>query len=214
MDATTYARRHAARFVSELAGLVSIPTVSADSRRAPDMRRCARRLTDLLTAAGLHHARTLEPTAGAQPAGGSPAPAAAPIVAADWLDAPGAPTVLFYGHYDVQPADEPGWAHPPFTPVVRGDELHGRGASDDKGQLFAHLKGIESLLATRHALPVNVRVILEGEEENHLPTFFRGVDMSMALLDELAARATVANPSSFSTPRASRRAGSPVGRAA
>ena len=93
------------------------------------------------------------------PPGGAP-----PVVVADWLHAPGAPTVLLYGHYDVQPADER-WDHPPFSPVVRGDELRGRGASDDKGQLWVHVKAIEALLATRGALPVNVRVVLEGEEE-------------------------------------------------
>jgi acetylornithine deacetylase/succinyl-diaminopimelate desuccinylase-like protein len=154
MDALTYARRHTGRFVDELCDLVRIPTVSAEPRRAPEMQRCARRLVTRLADAGLDHARTIEPSSGA-----------APLVTADWLHAPGAPTALIYGHYDVQPADEPGWTHPPFSPVVVGHNLYGRGASDDKGQLFAHVKALESLLATRGALPVNVRVVLEGEEE-------------------------------------------------
>lgn len=153
MSPTAYARRHAARFVAELSELVAIPSVSADRRRAPDMQRCARRLAQFLTAARVENVRLLAPPR-----------AAPPVVAADWLHAPGAPTVLVYGHYDVQPADER-WEHPPFSPLVRGDELLGRGASDDKGQLFAHVKALECALGTRHALPVNVRVIFEGEEE-------------------------------------------------
>jgi acetylornithine deacetylase/succinyl-diaminopimelate desuccinylase-like protein len=88
------------------------------------------------------------------------------VVFADWRHAPGRPTVLIYGHYDVQPAESlEAWRSPPFVPTVRGDGLYGRGASDDKGQLFTHLKAIESLLRTRGRLPVNVICLFEGEEE-------------------------------------------------
>src|SRR5262252_873607 len=118
-----YARRHADRFVAELAELVAIPSVSAERRYAPDVRRCARRLAGALAAAGPEHVRER------QPPGSGP-----PGVTRDCLHAPGAPTLLLYGHYDVPPADgaRDRWAHPPFQPVIRGDELRGRGASDDK----------------------------------------------------------------------------------
>lgn len=89
-----------------------------------------------------------------------------PIVYAECCHTPGRPTVLIYGHYDVQPAeplDE--WQSPPFEPMVRGNDLYGRGASDDKGQLFAHMKALEAFLQTGGELPVNVKCLFEGEEE-------------------------------------------------
>jgi acetylornithine deacetylase/succinyl-diaminopimelate desuccinylase-like protein len=90
----------------------------------------------------------------------------APLVVGRWSGAPGRPTVLVYGHYDVQPADDPDeWTSPPFAPAVRGEELFGRGACDDKGQLWAHVKAIEALLRTTGRLPVNVVCVFEGEEE-------------------------------------------------
>lgn len=106
-----------------------------------------------LRSIGLDHAAVL-------PTGGHP------VVFADWRHAPGRPTLLIYGHYDVQPPDplEP-WRSPPFEPTFRGDSLYGRGASDDKGQLLIHIKAIESLLNTRGRLPVNVICLFEGEEE-------------------------------------------------
>src|SRR5262249_13573819 len=90
-----------------------------------------------------------------------------PIVYADWRHAPlGASTVLIYGHYDVQPAEPLAeWRSPPFEPVVRGQDIFGRGASDNKGQMFAHVKAIESFLETAGPLPVNVMCLFEGEEE-------------------------------------------------
>jgi acetylornithine deacetylase/succinyl-diaminopimelate desuccinylase-like protein len=101
----------------------------------------------------------------------------APIVYADWLHAPGRPTVLVYGHYDVQPADPIGeWQSPPFEPVVRGNNLFGRGAADDKGQMFTHIKATECLLRTAGSLPVNVKCVFEGEEEigsKNLPEFVK-----------------------------------------
>lgn len=89
-----------------------------------------------------------------------------PVVYAEWRHSPDKPTVLIYGHYDVQPADPLNeWRSPPFAPTIRGDYLYGRGASDDKGQLFIHVKAIESLLKTYGKLPVNVICLFEGEEE-------------------------------------------------
>ena len=89
-----------------------------------------------------------------------------PLVYAEWLGAPGKPTVLFYGHYDVQPVDPIElWRHPPFEPTVEGDNLVARGATDDKGQSYTHLKAVAAMLAERGALPVNVKFLVEGEEE-------------------------------------------------
>jgi acetylornithine deacetylase/succinyl-diaminopimelate desuccinylase-like protein len=89
-----------------------------------------------------------------------------PIVYADWLDAPGSPTVLAYGHYDVQPVDPLSeWETPPFQPMVRGNNLFGRGTSDDKGQVFVHIKALEAYLQTEGQLPLNIKCLFEGEEE-------------------------------------------------
>ncbi len=89
-----------------------------------------------------------------------------PLVYAEWLGAPGKPTVLFYGHYDVQPVDPIElWRNPPFEPTVEGDKLVARGATDDKGQSYAHVKAVAALLAERGTLPVNVKFLVEGEEE-------------------------------------------------
>ena len=126
------------------------------------MHRCAAWLADHLARIGFDEARVLD-------TGGLPA------VCGHWLRAPGRPTVLVYGHYDVQPADPVcEWSTPPFRPAVRGDRIYGRGAADDKGQFFAHLKAAEALLQTGGALPVNVKCLLEGEEEigsPHLAAF-------------------------------------------
>lgn len=151
--ALSYARRHRGRFVRELAELVRIPSVAAEPAHAADVRRCAEWLARHLAGIGLR-ARVLR-TRGQ------------PLVAARWTGAPGRPTVLVYGHYDVQPAEDPSsWSHPPFDPVVRGADLFGRGACDDKGQLWAHVKAAESLLRTAGRLPVNLLCLFEGEEES------------------------------------------------
>ena len=117
------------------------------------MAACARWLADHLAGIGLEHAQVIRTPRH-------------PLVYADWRHAAGRPILLIYGHYDVQPAEPlDQWTTPPFEPVVRDGNLYGRGASDDKGQLFAHLKAIEAYLRTAGSLPVNVKVILEGEEE-------------------------------------------------
>jgi acetylornithine deacetylase/succinyl-diaminopimelate desuccinylase-like protein len=155
--ALAFARAHSGRFVEELAELVRFPTVSADPRRAADVGRCARWLAGHLRSLGLERVRVLA-------TGGNP------VVLAESRTAPGRPTLLVYGHYDVQPADPPGaWTSPPFEPVVRGGALYGRGSSDDKGQLFVHLKAVESYVRTG-GLPVNVVILLDGEEEIGSPS--------------------------------------------
>jgi acetylornithine deacetylase/succinyl-diaminopimelate desuccinylase-like protein len=133
---------------------VRIPSVSAQPEHADDCRRAAEWLADDLSAAGIQHV-AVEETAGH------------PIVYGDWLGAPGSPTVIAYGHYDVQPADPIElWETPPFEPVVRGDRMIGRGAEDNKSCVQMHVRAIEALLATRGRLPVNVKLVFEGEEES------------------------------------------------
>ncbi len=150
-----YAHEHAATFRQQLYELIRIPSVSTDSTLAGEVQRAAQWLADDLRRIGMGNVAVL-PTAGH------------PVVYADWLEAgDDKPTVLIYGHYDVQPADQEkdGWSSPPFEPVEREGFIYARGSSDDKGQAFIHLKAVESLLKTVGALPVNVKFILEGEEE-------------------------------------------------
>ncbi len=149
-----YLAEHAAERLESYKDLVRIPSISALSEHAADCRRAAEWIRDDLTRIGMDHAEVSE-------TGGHP------IVYADWLHAPGKPTVLVYCHYDVQPVDPLDlWTSPPFEPVVDGHRILGRGVSDDKGQLHAHLRAIEALLATRGGLPINLRVCFEGEEES------------------------------------------------
>lgn len=131
-----------------------IPSISALPAHAGDCRDAANWLAEALKAAGLEHVEAAE-------TGGHP------IVYADWLHAPGRPTVIVYGHYDVQPVDPLDlWTSPPFEPVIEGNRMLARGAADDKGQIHAHVMAAAALLATLGALPVNVRYVFEGEEES------------------------------------------------
>lgn len=140
------------RFVAELADFLRIPSVSADPAYGDGMRRGAEFIRDRLAEAGLD--AEIIPTEGH------------PIVYASWTAAAGAPTVLVYGHYDVQPADPlDQWETPPFEPSVRDGRIYARGATDDKGQLYTHVKSVEAWLRTANALPVNVKFVIEGEEE-------------------------------------------------
>jgi acetylornithine deacetylase/succinyl-diaminopimelate desuccinylase-like protein len=130
------------------------PSISALPEHAPDIRRAAAWLADALRTAGLDHVEVSE-TDGH------------PVVYADWLHAPGAPTVIVYGHYDVQPVDPLDlWTSPPFEPVIRDGHMLARGAADDKGQIHAHVMAAAALLGTRAGLPINVRYVFEGEEES------------------------------------------------
>ena len=155
--ALDYARREGSRFVGELQEFVRFPSISAEPRHAADVRKCAAWLANQLRRIGLDTVKIL------------PTPRH-PVVFGQWKKTPGRPTVLIYGHYDVLPV-EPlrEWRSPPFQAAIQGDELHGRGACDDKGQLFTHLKAVEAYLRTGRALPVNVKCIFEGEEEIDSP---------------------------------------------
>jgi acetylornithine deacetylase/succinyl-diaminopimelate desuccinylase-like protein len=140
--------------LERLKAFLRIPSISALPEHAPDVRRAAEWLADELRAAGIEHVELSE-------TGGHP------IVYGDWLHAEGAPTVVVYGHYDVQPVDPlDEWRTPPFEPQIEGDRLIGRGAGDDKGQIHAHVVAVATLLATRQELPINVKYVFEGEEES------------------------------------------------
>src|ERR1700681_4675032 len=152
-SALEFARSQQARFLEELKSLLRIPSISTLPEHAGDVRRAAESLARELERIGLEHVRVIE-TSGH------------PLVYGDWLHAAGKPTVLAYGHYDVQPPDPlDEWLSPPFEPAERDGNLYARGAVDDKGQMYMHVKALESLLAVNKSLPLNVRVLLEGEEE-------------------------------------------------
>jgi acetylornithine deacetylase/succinyl-diaminopimelate desuccinylase-like protein len=142
------------RRLSRYLDLLRIPSISGIPEHAPDCRRTAERLAADLRAAKLEHVKVSE-------TGGHP------MVYADWLHAPGAPTVLLYGHYDVQPVDPlDEWLAAPFEPIVRDGRVLARGASDDKSNISIAIAATEALLAVRGALPVNLRLVFEGEEES------------------------------------------------
>ncbi|MGH9124394.1 MAG: dipeptidase [Acidimicrobiales bacterium] len=160
-----YAEREAERIVATLFEWLRIPSISAHPDRAPDVVASAEFCADLLRAAGLEHVTLLTPPADA----GLPGPA----VYGDWIHAgPGAPTVLVYGHHDVQPVDpEDQWISPPFAPVIVDGECRARGSVDDKGQVLYQIEAARALLAESGALPVNLKFIVEGEEEIGSPHF-------------------------------------------
>ena len=159
-----YITHHERDFIEDLKQFLRIPSVSTESRHNGDMRRGAEFVAENLRRAGLQRVEIL-PTAGH------------PAVYAEWLDAPGKPTALVYGHYDVQPVDpENLWQSPPFEPTERDGYLYARGSSDDKGQIHLHIKAVEAYLQTRGRLPINVKFIVEGEEEigsEHLTDLIR-----------------------------------------
>jgi acetylornithine deacetylase/succinyl-diaminopimelate desuccinylase-like protein len=163
--AVTFAKSNAPRFVEELKALLRIPSVSTSPEHAADTRRAAEFVAAELRRIGMQNVRLIETTTAKHPDGH-------PLVYADYLTAPPAngkpaPTVLMYGHYDVQPPDPlDEWKSPPFEPTERDGNLYARGAVDDKGQMWMHVKALESLLSAHSGkLPVNIRVIIEGEEE-------------------------------------------------
>ena len=149
-----YLKTHTDRFLEDLIAWCKIPSISSIAAYQADIDQAAEFGASLLRAAGLNKVTIL-------PTGGHP------VVYGEWLDAgPEAPTVLFYGHYDVQPAMEPeAWHTPPFMPTLRDDRLVARGASDMKGQVIAVIKALEAVLKTEERLPINVKIIIEGEEE-------------------------------------------------
>jgi acetylornithine deacetylase/succinyl-diaminopimelate desuccinylase-like protein len=152
-SAVDYARQNHSRFLDELKALLRIPSISTLPEHAGDCRAVAERLAAELKRIGMENVRLIE-TDGH------------PLVYADWLHAAGKPTMLAYGHYDVQPPDPlDEWLSPPFEPTERDGNIYARGAVDDKGQMYMHIKALESLLSSTSSLPLNVRVLLEGEEE-------------------------------------------------
>jgi acetylornithine deacetylase/succinyl-diaminopimelate desuccinylase-like protein len=141
------------RFLEELSEFLRIPSISTAPEHAGDVARAAQFTADSLKKAGLENVAIIR-------TGGHP------LVYADWLHAPGRPTVLCYGHYDVQPPDPlEEWVSPPFEPTVREGNLFARGSADDKGQFYTHVKAAEALLAVNGTLPVNLKFLIEGEEE-------------------------------------------------
>ncbi|MEX2569829.1 MAG: dipeptidase [Gemmatimonadota bacterium] len=161
-DIIEHLRTHRERHLEELNDFLRIPSVSAKSEHKGDVRRTAEWLVERLLEAGMQTAE-LHPTEGH------------PIIVSEWRDAPGAPTLLVYGHYDVQPPEPlEEWTSPPFEPEVRDGKVFARGAVDDKGQLFLYVKAVEAQIAAAGKLPVNVIFLVEGEEEvgsPHLEAF-------------------------------------------
>ncbi len=148
-----YFAQHRDTHLKELNDFLRIPSISSLSEHKQDMQVAASWLAAAMKRINLENI-SIDETGGH------------PVVYADWLHAPGKPTILFYGHYDVQPVDPLNlWETPPFEPTVRDNKLFARGSSDDKGQVFMHLKAIEALFALEGTLPVNVKFIIEGEEE-------------------------------------------------
>src|SRR2546426_4541101 len=139
--------------LAELCEFLRIPSVSAKSEHKPDIERGANWVVGNLRSAGFKHVEIVST-------------ALHPLVYAESLEAPGKPTILFYGHYDVQPAEPLDlWTSPAFEPTVRNGNLFGRGTADDKGQVHIHLKALESLQQVNGKLPTNVKILIEGEEE-------------------------------------------------
>ena len=151
---TAFVRENQTRLLDELKDFLRIPSISTLPEHAGDVARAARFTADSLKRAGLENVEII-------------ATAKHPLVYADWLHAPGKPTVLCYGHYDVQPPDPLElWVTPPFEPSERDGNLYGRGTADDKGQMYMHVKAIEALMAVHGGkLPLNVKFLVEGEEE-------------------------------------------------
>jgi len=180
-----YCEAHQERFTAELIDALRIPSISADPAYADDVRRNARYFADAALAAGFTSAELIE-TEGL------------PAVYAERLVDPSLPTALIYGHHDVQPVDPlDEWVSPPFEPQVRDGNLYGRGAVDDKGQVWMHLKAVEAHLRTRTELPLNLKLIVEGEEESGSVNFEALV---LRERDRLAADVLVVSDTSIVAP--------------
>lgn len=183
--ARTYAREHGSQFKAELFEMLRIPSLSGDPAYAADVRKMANWLADHMKGLGLDKVAVME-TAGH------------PVVYGEWMGAgPEAPTVLVYGHYDVVPASmEDGWDTDPFEPVEKDGIIYARGATDDKGQLFIHVKALEAYLKTAGTAPANVKYLIEGEEEVSSPNLLPFIEEH---LDLLQADVCVISDSSMAT---------------
>ena len=171
-ESLAFAKRNNEDFIEQYKAFLSIPSIGADPDHKQDVRDAAEWLLVEMERIGLEHGRILEPE-------GQPA------LYGDWLHAgEDAPTVLLYAHYDVQPVDPlDEWTSPPFEPTIREGKLYARGAVDDKAGVFLHLKAIESVLVATGELPINVKVIFEGEEESGSPTMEPLIEAHKDLLD-------------------------------
>jgi len=169
-EALDYAKKNYDTFVEELVEVLRIPSISADPAYTDDVQRTAEWLVEHFLKIGMDRAR-------AMPTGGHP------IVYAEYIENDSLPTILVYGHYDVQPPDPLElWQSPPFEPVVKNGDLYARGTSDDKGQAFMHIKAVESYLKAEGGLPVNIKFILEGEEECGSANLTPFIDLNKDLL--------------------------------
>lgn len=158
MSWQNYLETHRSDFTERLLDFLRIPSISSLPEHAADVRRAGEWVMAQLHNAGMEHVEMME-------TGGHP------VVYADWLHAPGKPTVMIYGHFDVQPVDPLAlWESPPFEPVIKNDRVYARGASDDKGNMLAPILALEALLKTEGRLPVNVKCFFEGQEEIGSPT--------------------------------------------
>ncbi|MGG3504393.1 dipeptidase [Paenibacillus lautus] len=185
VDYKAYFAEHRETHLNELKEWLSIPSISALFEHKGDVAKAAEWLAGKLTEAGLEHVEVHQ-TAGH------------PIITADYLHAEGKPTVLVYGHYDVQPVDPLHlWETPPFEPAIRNGKLYARGATDDKGQLFLHVKAVEAILKQEKELPVNIKFCIEGEEEVSSPNLPLYLDNNK---DKLAADAIVISDTSLLAP--------------
>jgi acetylornithine deacetylase/succinyl-diaminopimelate desuccinylase-like protein len=152
------------RYLNELKEFLAIPSVSSQIEHRADIRRAAEWVADQMRTIGMQNVQVME-TSGH------------PVIYSEWLGAPGKPTVLLYGHYDVQPEDPVDlWTSPPYEATIRDGNLYARGSSDDKGQVFIHLKSVEAYMKNNGSLPINLKMIVEGEEEvgsEHLDDFVK-----------------------------------------
>src|ERR1700682_1092541 len=149
----TFVEQNQNRFLEELKDFLRIPSISTLPEHKPDVQKAAQFVADSLKRAGIENVELI-PTAGN------------PLVYGEWLHAPGRPTVLCYGHYDVQPPDPLElWKTPPFEPSVRDGNIYARGTADGKGQMYMHIKAVEALKAVNGTLPINLKFLVEGEEE-------------------------------------------------
>jgi acetylornithine deacetylase/succinyl-diaminopimelate desuccinylase-like protein len=155
--------------LKEFLALISIPSISSIPANKPDVEKTAAWLVNKLKSIGISNAKQLTTDGN-------------PVVYANWNEAPGKPTVLIYGHYDVQPVKESEWDNPPFSPIIKEGKIYGRGASDDKSGIITAICAIEAILHTDGKLPVNVKFLFEGEEEIGSPNFKKFLEKNKELL--------------------------------
>ena len=141
------------RYLNELSSLLAIPSVSSQKNHNDDTIKCAEWVANEMRSIGMNNVKIFQ-TPGH------------PVVYSEWLNAPGKPTILLYGHYDVQPVDPVNlWSSPPFESSIRNGDLYARGSADDKGQIFIHFKAVEAFMKNVGSLPINLKMLMEGEEE-------------------------------------------------